>query len=79
MNNITITVGTHRTLQDLLSYIRDVKHIYKRDRMYYRVSLLGWYYYKGQKTSFKYVLRPLKHDINSIRKQIKINQNENYA
>ena len=79
MNKITITVGTHRTLQDLISYINTVKHLHKADRKHYRISLLGWYYFKGQKTSYKYVLRPLVHDIESIRKQIRIKQNESYA
>lgn len=67
MNKLTITVGTHKTLQDLISYINDVKSLYRNDRKHYRISLLGWYYYKGQKTSYRYVLRPLVHDIKKIR------------
>jgi len=71
MNKLTVTVGTHKTIQDLLSYIRDVKHLYKRDRLYYRVSIVGWYFFEGKKTSFTYVMRPLVHDSIKIRDEIR--------
>ena len=68
--SFSVFLGTFRSLKDLLKYVKVASDVYKEDRKHYKISLKGYYMFKGQKTSYTHVLRPLSHDINKIRNEI---------